>query len=112
MLATVIPGLESASLADVQAHLDRAAAADPPGSRRWTCRTSTPTCTGWGTTTAQRSRASPPGGTYAELNVPGDADSPVGTNDFAPHPALLEAALHPWWGAGRCGACRPPIPPA
>ncbi|GIH64596.1 2-oxo acid dehydrogenase subunit E2 [Microbispora siamensis] len=29
VLATVIPGLESASLADVQAHLDRAAAADP-----------------------------------------------------------------------------------
>ncbi|WP_319018987.1 type I polyketide synthase [Microbispora sitophila] len=36
------------------------------------------------------------GGTvYAELNVPGDADSPAGTDDFAPHPALLDAALHP-----------------
>ncbi|WP_204053386.1 SDR family NAD(P)-dependent oxidoreductase, partial [Microbispora siamensis] len=36
------------------------------------------------------------GGTvYAEVNVPGDADSPAGTNDFAPHPALLDAALHP-----------------
>ncbi|MEU7696532.1 type I polyketide synthase, partial [Microbispora hainanensis] len=36
------------------------------------------------------------GGTvYAELSVPGDAGSPAGANDFAPHPALLDAALHP-----------------